>query len=99
VGEPVDLRLLLSDDVEPDDCDSSMDGGLVEADFAEVVRVVAGQGAGEQRFGGGGLAELDVAAGGRDVDLGCSTNPPLPLLSGSKRRNRITDLIHVVSSP
>ena len=44
--------------------------GLVEADFAHVVRVVAGQGAGEQGFGGGGLAELDVAAGGHDVDLG-----------------------------
>jgi hypothetical protein len=46
------------------------DPGLVEADFAHVVGVVAGQGAGEQGFGGGGLAELDVAAGGHDVDLG-----------------------------
>jgi len=44
--------------------------GLVQADFADVVGVVVGQGAGEQGFGCGGLAELDVAAGGHDVDLG-----------------------------
>jgi len=44
--------------------------GLVEADLAYVVGIVVGQGAGEQGFGGGGLAELDVAAGGHDVDLG-----------------------------
>jgi cell division GTPase FtsZ len=36
--------------------------GLVQADFADVVGVVAGQGAGEQGFGGCGLAELNVTA-------------------------------------
>lgn len=44
--------------------------GLVEGDFAGMGGVVAGEGAGEQRFGVRWCAEFDEAAGCHHVDLG-----------------------------